>query len=300
MKKLIYLLLAMPMLFISCNQEDEIASEETVQVSFSAGLPQTLGSRTTSGLTVDKVVCAVFENDSEIPSLRETISIVDGQNIVFAPNLIKGRTYDIVFWACKDGVYNTSELTAITRTIPVPDGTTEADYDAFTYSAEITVASSDSKTVTLTRPLAQLNIGVTEKDWSTVVNKFNVTPTTMTITLSGKNTFNALTGIAVGNDESITYNLNCSGNDLTVNNTIYKSIASCYELPEAQQENFDITYTIADQNSSAIRSDATISSIPLQANYKTNVVGGLMTGTIKYTITIVEGFNSVDHNKEID
>ena len=301
MKKLIFLLLAMPMLFISCNQEDEIVSEETVQVSFSAGLPQTLGSRTTtSGLTVDKVICAVIENGSEIPNLRETISIVDGQNIVFAPNLIKGRTYDIVFWACKDGAYNTSDLTAITRSNPVPIGTTEADYDAFTYSEEITVASSDSKTVTLTRPLAQLNIGVTQEDWNTIVDKFNVTPTTMTITLNGKNTFNALTGIAVGDDESITYNLNCSGNDLTVNNTIYKSIASCYVLPEAQQQNFDITYTITDQNSSAIRSNARINSIPLQANYKTNVVGGLMTGTITYTITIVEGFNSQNHNQVID
>lgn len=301
MKKLIYLLLAMPMLFISCNQKDEIASEETVQVSFSAGLPQTLESRTTtSGLTVDKVVCAVFENGSEIPNLRETISIVHGQNIVFAPNLIKGRTYEIVFWACKDGAYNTSDLTAITRSNSVPNGTTEADFDAFTQSEPVTVSISETKTVTLQRPLAQLNIGVTEKDWSTVVDKFNVTPTTMTITLSGKKTFNALTGKAVGIDEPITYNLNCSGNDLTANNTTYKSIASCYVLPEAQKENFDITYTITDQNSSAIRSNATIGSIPLQANYKTNVVGGLMTGTIKYTITIEEGFNSENHNKEID
>lgn len=301
MKKLIYLLLAMPMLFISCNQENEIASEETVQISFSAGLPQTLESRTTtSGLTVDKVVCAVFENDSEIQSLRDTISIVDGQNIVYAPNLIKGRTYDIVFWACKDGAYNTLELTAITRTTPVPDGTTEADFDAFTESVSVTVSKSDTKKVSLQRPLAQLNIGVTQEDWNTVVNKFNVTPTTIAITLSGKKTFNALTGEAVGDDETITYNLNCSGNDLTVNNTTYMSIASCYVLPEAQKENFDITYTITDQNSSAIRNNATIGSIPLQANYKTNVVGGLMTGTIKYTITIVEEFNSVNHNKEID
>ncbi len=290
----------MPMLFISCNQEDEITSEETVQVSFSAGLPQTLGSRTTtSGLTVDKVVCAVFENGSEILNLRDTISTVDGQNIVFAPHLIKGRTYDIVFWACKDGVYNTSDLTAITRTIPVPTGTTEADFDAFTESVSVTVLKSETKNVTLKRPFAQLNIGVTQDDWNSVVNNFNMTPTTMTITLCGKNTFNALTGKAVGNDGSITYNLNCSGNDLTVNNTPYKSIASCYVLPKAQKENFDITYTVNDQNSSAIRSDVTINSIPLEANYKTNVVGSLLTNTITYEIIIDKGFASNEHNKEL-
>lgn len=301
MKKTIYLLLAMPLIFASCNKAEEIASEETIQVSFSAGLPQALETRATnSGVNVDKVVCAVFEENTEIAALREVLDIVDGQPIVFAPHLLKGRTYDIVFWACKDGAYDTSDLTAITRATPVPAGTTEEDFDAFTNSVEVTVANSDDKTVTLNRPLAQLNIGVTQDDWNTVVNKFNMTPSTMVITIYGKSAFNALTGNAVGSDAQITYNLNCSGNDLTVNDKTYKSIASCYVLPDAQKENFDITYTINDQNSSAIRSNASISSIPLQANYKTNVVGGLMTGVIKYEISIQQAFNNAEHNKTVE
>ena len=89
MKKLVYLLLAMPMLFISCNNEDKIASEETVQVSFSTELPKRIGTRASAtDLNVNKVVCAVFENGQEIRTLRKDIEIQDDEAIVFAPRLI--------------------------------------------------------------------------------------------------------------------------------------------------------------------------------------------------------------------
>lgn len=289
--------MAMPLLFISCNKDEGFEREETVQISFATELPQVLGTRVATGLTVDKVVCAVFENDTEITTLRETITIEGGKDIVFSPRLIKGRKYDIVFWAYKDGSYDVDDMTAITR--KENSTASETDFDAFTESVEITVTNSTKETVTLTRPLAQLNIGVTEDDWNTVVNKFNMTPTAISITINGKDTFNALTGVATDDDSSIIYNLNCSGDDLTVNNTVYKSIASCYVLPDAEKENFDITYTIKDQSSAEIRSNVTINSVPLQANYKTNVVGGLLTGTVTYNISLEEDFNTSENNKEI-
>lgn len=71
-------------------------------------------------------------------------------------------------------------------------------------------------------------------------------------------------------------------------------------LPDAQKENFDITYSIYDQNSNAIRSNVEINAVPLQANYKTNVVGGLLTGTVTYNISLKEEFNATENNKEIE
>ena len=109
MKKLIYLLLAMPLLFTSCSKDEGMASEETVQVSFSTELPKRIGTRAgTTDLNVNKVVCAVFEDGEEISSLREVITIQEGEDIVFAPRLIKGRTYDVVFWAMKDNIVCTT------------------------------------------------------------------------------------------------------------------------------------------------------------------------------------------------
>lgn len=217
MKNLIYLLLALPLLFTSCSNEDMATSEESVQVSFCAEIPQPMGTRASSTLSVDKVYCAVFENGVEITNLRQDIDIVESQSIIFAPRLIKGRTYDIVFWASKAGAYDVTDLTAITRT--TGSAATESDFDAFTAHIDVFVSNDNQpKPIVLTRPLAQLNLGVTPEDWDGVasVSTFNMTPTNITISLTGKDTFNALTGLVTGDDKSISYNLPVSGSEFTI------------------------------------------------------------------------------------
>lgn len=301
MKKLIYLLLAMPLLFTSCSKDEKMASEETVQVSFSTELPKRIGTRAgTTDLNVNKVVCAVFEDGEEISTLREVITIQEGEDIVFAPRLIKGRTYDVVFWAMKDKNYNVNDMTAITRASETTAA--ESDFDAFTENVEVEVTGSKSETVTLKRPLAQLNLGVTLDDWNAVASEetFGMKPTKMIITLTGKDTFNALTGATTGEDKEVTYTLDVSGEDLVAGDETYKSIAMCYVYPDAGQENIDITYTIYDQDNDVIREDVTIQNIPLENNYRTNVVGGLLTGTITYTITFEKDFNTTENNATIE
>ncbi len=301
MKNLIYLLLVMPLLFTSCSKDDEMASEETVQVSFSTELPKRIGTRAgTTDLNVNKVVCAVFEDGEEISTLREVITIQEGEDIVFAPRLIKGRTYDVVFWAMKDKNYNVNDMTAITRASETTAA--ESDFDAFTESVEVEVTGSKSETITLKRPLAQLNLGVTLDDWNAVASEetFGMKPTKMIITLTGKDTFNALTGATTGEDKEVTYTLDVSGEDLVAGDETYKSIAMCYVYPDAGQENIDITYTIYDQDNDVIREDVTIQNIPLENNYRTNVVGGLLTGTITYTITFEKDFNTTENNATIE
>lgn len=301
MKRLIYLLLAMPLFFTSCSKDEEMVSEESVQVSFSTELPKRIGTRaSTTDLNVNKVVCAVFEDGEEIGTLREVITIQEGEDIVFAPRLIKGRTYDVVFWAMKDKNYNVNDMTAITRASETTAA--ESDFDAFTESVEVEVTGSKSETVTLKRPLAQLNLGVTLDDWNAVASEetFGMKPTKIIITLTGKDTFNALTGATTGEDKEVTYTLDVSGEDLVAGDETYKSIAMCYVYPDAGQENIDITYTIYDQDNDVIREDVTIQNIPLENNYRTNVVGGLLTGTITYTITFEKDFNTTENNATIE
>ena len=298
MKKLIYLLLAMPMLFTSCSNDEEMASEETVQVSFSTELPKRIGTRAgTTVLNVNKVVCAVFEGGEEISALRKVITIQEGEDIVFAPRLIKGRTYDVVFWAMKDDNYNVDDMKTITRASVAT--ATESDFDAFTESVEVEVTGSKSETITLKRPFAQLNLGVTTEDWI-AVETLGMTPQKIDIKVTGKDTFNALTGAATGEEKELTYTLGVSGEDLEAGSEIYKSIAMCYVYPDAGQENKKITYTIYDQKNDVIRENVTIQNIPLENNFRTNVVGGLLTGTITYTITFEKDFNTTENNETIE
>lgn len=276
--------MALPLLVASCNNDEAAMSEETVQVSFSTEVPKKMSTRATGELTVNKVVCAVFdENNAEVTNLRSTVTIVDGNSITYAPQLIKGRTYNVVFWAMKDDNYNVEDLTAITRA--TNGSTAEADYDAFTATTEIFVENAATQAVTLTRPIAQLNIGIPEEDWTTLTSTFEQEPAVTTVSYSGKDSFNALTGTTTGNDVTIERTSPATGAAISVNSKDYKQLGTYY-LFEDDKSNINITYSVADNNANDIRSNVEILNVPVWKNYKTNVVGGLLTGTITYNITI--------------
>lgn len=297
MKKLLMMLMALPMLMMSCNDEMAL-SEETVEVSFEAEIPAFVGTRAVDGLTVNKLVCAVFENGQEIVGHRTTIDVTSASGITYSPRLVKGRTYKVVFWAMRDDKYNVTDMTRITRS----DSANEADYDAFTATSEVTVVNAESKSVSLTRPLAQLNIGITEEDWTTASNIFGQTPKTCTISYTAKDAFNALEGVAVGNDEVVFRTVVASRNDLTVGGVVYKHLGSCYVLmAEDNKTNLDLTLSVLDQNTLAqsIRENVQIQNVPFQRNYQTNLVGGLLTGTVTYSVSIQQDFSSGENNKEI-
>ena len=289
MKKLLMMLIALPMLMMSCNDEMAL-SEETVEVNFEAEIPALIGTRAGDGLTVDKLVCAVFENGQEIEKHRTTIPVTSASDIIYSPRLVKGRKYQVAFWAMKDEKYNIADMTCITRAT----GSAEADYDAFTATVETNVDNSTSVPVTLTRPLAQLNIGITAEDWRTASDIFDQTPKTCTISYTAKDAFNALEGVADGNDEVVVRTVVASDNDLTVGNDTYKHLGSCYVLmAEENQTTLDLTLSVLDQNTPAqsIRENVLIPNVPFQRNYKTNLVGGLLTGTVTYNVSIEEGFS---------
>lgn len=300
MKKLLMMLMALPMLMMSCNDEMAL-SEETVEVSFEAEIPALIGTRAGDGLTVNKLVCAVFEKNGpeikEIKGHRTTLDVNSASGITYSPRLVKGRTYKVVFWAMRESNYNVDDMTCITRSAT---GSAEADYDAFTATVETNVDNSTSVPVTLTRPLAQLNIGITEEDWKTASSIFGQTPTTCTISYTAKDAFNALAGVAVGNDAEVVRRVAASGNDLTVEGVAYKHLGSCYVLmAEDNQTTLNLKLSVLDQNTQSIRENVLIPSVPFERNYKTNLVGGLLTGTVTYNVSIEQDFSNNENNEEI-
>lgn len=293
MKKIIYVLFVLPWILVSCSQEADQVVEESVEVNFSTAIPGQISTRATD-LSVNKLVCAVFDENQEIV-VSETIAITDPADIHFSPRLIKGRTYDVVFWAMKEGSYNVDNLSQIYRV----EGKPEVDYDAFTATTKITVESSETIAVTLTRPLAQLNIGVTEEDWDAVV-ALGQTPACTSISYMSYDAFNALTGgLLMRNYGSITRTAPASGT-FDVGNTTYKSLGSFYVFVDGTTEKrlSDIKFTIKDGSGKAIRSNVEIVNVPIQRNYKTNLVGGLLTGTITYNISL-GGFADQDKNQTL-
>lgn len=301
----------------SCSNEMEEMKEETVQVTFQAELPKVLVTRaggeeegnesegsentTPSNPYADfKVICAVFEGTdqtgyTEVRNLRQYATEAEGGTLSYTPRLVKGRSYKIVFWASKPGSYNVSntegDLTSISRS----EGSSlpESAFDAFTFSVPFSGVFDVATPIAapLSRPFAKINIGVTETDLNGVINGFGQTPTTMVIRVDGASpSYNALTGEKTGGDV-VTYTHS------VLNGTLdeYKHLSECFVLADS---NVSVTYTIEDQSGSTICT-GTIADVPAQPNYNTNIVGGLMTGTVSYNITFDPAFE-VDSDMDLD
>ena len=278
-------------LFTACTQEDDFRGNgngDEVTVAFSVEMPTAATRAYTPGECIDELVCVVFEKGEE--RYRDTIA---GKDIfTFTPQLINGRTYDIVFWAQNTGAYDVTNATAIKRNA---GNFTEAEYDAFTYvvkNFQVTEENLAGNNVKLGRPFAQLNIGVTDNDLEKVI-ELGYTPENVVLTVDNAATeFNALTGKQVNADNTVSYTLPVPGEKITVAGVDYNLLSQCFVLLEEGWPNANVTYEI--KTADEVITSGTINNVPFDANYKTNIVGTLMTEKPSFNITINAAFATTD------
>lgn len=320
MKKTIYTLAFTALLLAGCSQEESLPTGEAVQMTFTANLSTGMQSRAdgeANGISVDKLICAVFMQNGESLEgnelIRDTVDVnPETGKATFTPTLLKGYKYGIVFWAYKDGTsfYNTENLSNITFT-PHADSESSVDVTtkglvAYTKTIKNITTSSEGGNITLTRPLAQVNVATTERDWENVTTMGGGTPTTATVTLTGcSNTYNALTGTYSG-DETFTYTIKLD-KDQQLDETDKILLGTGYTFPGST-----VNCKISVINDSEVEIyNVTIPSLPTDGNHRTNIipgtktegegddaeeVGGLMTGSVSYEVTIDEGYTD-NHNK---
>lgn len=319
MKKIIYSIMALAtMVFMhtSCTNDDSPA-EEYVQVSYTTKLPNGISSRTIGdGKTVTHVACAVYDvtepnNPILITGLKDNNKIIELTNgaATFTPTLIKGRNYKIAFWAFYNDnnspAYNVyGENGAIDLTAIKKNGEwlcNDETADAFTYVIDACLSSTAAtQPVALKRPFARLRFGMTESDWDNTANLV-ATPTHTSMHLSDGfyTQFNALTGEPIGSKTTVDLALNnVDGEKYKVGETTYKTLAFAYVLMPTLENNKidDVTLHIKGDDGDVDIASTTISSVPSQGGYNTNVSGNLLTGSVSYTITI----DPTDEETEIE
>ena len=308
MKKLIYSVLAlaaMALTFASCTNDD-VPAEEYVQVSYTAKLPEGISSRAIGdGTTVTHVACAVYDVASGNTLVlgpgdanNQVIELTNGV-ATFAPTLIKGREYKIAFWAFhKDGEYAAYDVFNSSGKVDLTEITKNGEWlcndetaDAFTDVIEECLSGTTTKPVKLTRPFARLRFGMTSEDWDNT-SSLVTTPTHTSMTLSDGfyTSFNALTGEPIGQPTTTQLKLNeVTEETYEVGVTEYQTLAFAYVLMPEGEENKIETVTVeikGGEKGDVPIASTTISSIPLQEGYNTNVSGNLLTGSVSYTITI--------------
>ncbi len=296
---------ALVVLAASCAKEQQIAAvpagEETT-VEFTVATPELMTKAIADGNTVDKVSCNVYGADGAIiADLSKDIDMAGGK-ATFSVRLVTGQTYSFLFWAYKDGAPYT--LNAANKTVAVSydnGASNDESRDAFyAYVVDKKITSSVTETVTLKRPFAQVNFGV-EPDDITAAKTAGYEPARSSVKLTGLANKLDLTNGNVEGDVTAEFTVAAfPAETFTVNTKDYNYVATNYVLVGADQKKLsDVELKIYDATSTEPINTISVPNVPLQGNYRTNILGNLFTSVATYNIVVNPGFNDPDYEKEI-
>jgi len=292
MKKLFYCLSAFVTLLLaaSCAKENLTPDAGKAQLSYTVALPTATQTKGEGGYAaydlhyeVYKTVDATQLADLALKPLFEgTIDMTSNpQTVNF--DLLYDQDYTILFWANKDGMdyFDLADL----RNVGIKQAASNNDdRDAFCGMDQIVNFDvSATRTVTLKRPFAQINIAT---EIPTV--GYDLTPKATTVKVANVPVaYNVLTAKPVGAVQEVTFTKNLiPGGTMTVDGKGYTKVAMNYVLvPEA---NVSVYYEIETPSGTVTN---TVPNVPLKPNHRTNIIGNLLTSAAKYIVEIKPGFD---------
>ena len=287
----------------SCADEQfagDLTGGETT-VTFNAQLPAGLQTRAAGdGQTATTLSYAVYEQGKTTPVItsEDEVKFVDRQASV-SLRLAKGKTYDFLFWADayeKGDTENPYTVDFGTQTLTVNYKnalSNDESRDAFFGKANVTVNGAVSENIILKRPFAQLNIGTNDM---ADAKGLNTEALQSSVKVSGIfKSMNLMTGEVSNSVDDVTFGLNAIPKEkFTANGRTFDYLALNYLLVSEQKGlvNCELRYT----DGATTDNTLTIDNVPVQRNYRTNIFGSLLTGSVDLGITIEPDFNPSDHN----
>ncbi len=289
MKNIFRILMAVAVLFTaSCAKEDissSIAGGE-VEVTFTASLPQ-LGTRAFGdGAKVNTLRYFVYDGDELLTELSSKEDIAVGVPTTVNLVLLKGMTYNIVFWADCDERYAYNETTKSVTVDYVNANDEERDaFYKFVAAFDPANATSENTSIELTRPFAQLNAAVSQSDMD-AVDDSQVDLTTSTVELEAYTTLNIATGVVDGKQTVKFAEKDMPKTDFNG----YTLLSMNYILVPQKDDKMvsDVEFTLNAKKSSGefAFTGTKYFSVPLKRNYRTNILGSLLTKPTDFTVTI--------------
>ena len=301
MKNIFRILMAVAVLLTaSCAKEDissTIASGEA-NVTFTVDLPE-LGTRAYGdGSQVKTLRYYVYDGETLLEDLStedadEKVTLVKGKASFSLP-LLKGMTYNILFWADSDeGHYSVGDNGIITvvntdgHKIVANDETRDAFFAALKDFDPTEVTGTQS--VTLTRPFAQLNAFATDV---ADVAKSGVTLNKSTITTKIYTTLNPFAAEDAEDVGGLT-DVIMFVEGVNPESTNGQHLSMNYLLAPKGRCVANVTFTFNNEQGKTI-DPLSLTNIPLQRNYKTNIIGKLLTASTDFTVTIDANFGTPD------
>ena len=315
MKKLFYCVAALATVFFadSCQRENLESVAGNGQVTFTVEAPAALQTRAIAdGTNVNEVHYAVYKtndgepnalNDAESTPLAQGVVEMDNKKATLELDLLQDQEYTILFWAqvAGTGYYNVGDLrnvSVVNTTVYANDESRAAFFKRHDFSTE----TQQNYTVELVRPFAQINLGTTEASLSPVQEGqtagYVIEVQESAMTVSGlASSFNLVEGEAA--DESVTYEFTATAKPeevLVVNGTSYHYVAMNYVFVPVEEKLVDISYAITTDKGTVTNA---IASVPVKENYRTNIIGNLLTSKTDFEIVVVPTFNEPAEDVEI-
>lgn len=295
----------------SCQQEMQpvdAPQSDYFDASFSISATEGMGTKAIgNGLTVDKVACAVFDaNGAEMTALRQYVNCNAGV-AQYQVRLAKGQAYRVAFFAYNEAAqaYDVTDM----KNIVVNENqfsNIEAR-DAFTNYIDITAdetMNTISKPVILYRPFAQLNMGIDNTELEDAAKAGVVVTNTKVVVNNVYKAFSAFDNAVptTAQLETMTFALNGIPQEkLTVNGKEYNYLAMNYILvgdKGVEKGLTDIEFVWATADGKTNNPTTHFVNVPAQRNFRTNIIGKLLTNPADFNITIDAAFDG-DKNENV-
>lgn len=308
------------MVFATSCSNDEVIEQgagDIATVSFAINTDGAVASRALSdGSGATRLFYQVYRVENGAYKVADEIKKKDGfhsgDNISL--KLAKGQEYAVAFWA--QSPESPYVLTSGTNGLEVdmnydasenntPVNNTE-NRDAFFNCAKLTVNGDETKTVTLKRPFAQVNVGASDYD----VNHAQIVGSSVTFS-NVATTLNLMDG-SVSGETTVTFTNNrgelysegavaTPTQTLTVNGTNYTWLSMSYVLPTDAEASTTVSsrFEIEVADGENIILEDGLANMPIQRNYRTNIIGSVLTNNVDFKVEIDSEFQNPDNNVEI-
>ncbi len=303
---------ALTFLAVGCNKEQvtEVPDGQMVDVTFTAALPGEMATKALGdGQTAKTLHVSVYENDADkthLGDLDKTATFTDLKTQVTF-SLVKGKTYNFVFWAQAEGAtcYDIDDLKNIKISYEGAVANDETRDAFYATRKELKVNGALTETIKLYRPFAQVNFGTADlldAAAAGFVPKQSVF--TATDVANVFDTFNAEGKVEGPATDKVTFakaEIPGGGETLvTKDGTKYLWMTMNYIIPVGKQGEKHISNVTAEfipETGDAIT--ASSPQTPVQNNYRTNILGNLLTSQVIFNVEIVPIFNEPDNDIDL-
>ena len=313
MKKLAFtgFIAASVLLMTGCSEDNTLTQQPTEggNVTFTVSLPANgIGSRSfADGLSADKLEYAVYDADDNSLVASNSQMFNNSLTTTVSLALANGKSYKIAFFAHNDnGTYTFSAAENNVTVHYDQVGEYESvDNDCF-YKLHETgkVTGPINQSVTLKRPVAQINWGTSDlaEPAVTATNNYGANAANLQTKVEIKGVcdkLDLLTGEVTG-DLNVTFAYrprpNADDEIFPVQPEKYAYVSMNYILVPAVSSIVEATLT--PNNLTQDNTPVVVANLPVQANYRTNIYGALLTSPSDFNVTKDENFDTPDNNLE--